>query len=119
MVPESGDSGASPTTSNTALAQKVSHTKLQPWKQFFPPMNTPKAAEDGSDLSQPWLTWKPDPAKPDEKPWIKWMNDEKYNQNVDGKQLSQSEVEELRGRPFAYPTRKRTGSIQATIAEGG
>ncbi|KAI0876306.1 hypothetical protein GGS24DRAFT_514258 [Hypoxylon argillaceum] len=117
MALENGGCGAASTTSSATV--KASHTKLQPWKQFFPLEAAPKTAEENPDLSRPWLTWKPDPAKPDEKPWLKWMNDEKYNLNVNEKQRSQPEVEELRGRLVAYPTRKRSGSTQATIAEGG
>ena len=44
--------------------------RTQPWKAFWPL----KAEEFGAEerAGMPWLTWKPDPRKPDEKPWRQW-----------------------------------------------
>ncbi|KAH6973822.1 hypothetical protein BKA56DRAFT_107344 [Ilyonectria sp. MPI-CAGE-AT-0026] len=95
-------------------------TRAQPWKQAWAAINTKDEGGKSPNMALPWVNWKPDPNKPDEKPWISWMNDDKFNPGSEKTQLSVQEVDELRGRPFAYPTRKRTGSAAATTtAEGG
>lgn len=47
--------------------------KTQPWKSFWPP-DTSKMSEDEL-RAQPWLTWSPDPSKPHDKPWRRWMKE--------------------------------------------
>jgi len=86
---------------------------MQPWKKFWPPKAESLVSEDRSgSVTPPWADWKPDPKNPDEKPWIQWMNDKKFNPALD----------EERGRQ-AYPLRKRGNSRdpspKATVAEGG
>ncbi|KAI1422499.1 hypothetical protein F5Y12DRAFT_799479 [Xylaria sp. FL1777] len=45
--------------------------KAQPWKAFWPLSKDGITAAEQSKM--PWLTWKPDPARPDDKPWRAWM----------------------------------------------
>jgi len=83
--------------------------KAQPWKKFWPPSGSRSGSDGTSDSdASPWLNWKPDPNKPDEKPWIQWMNEKKFN----------PALEQRAGRD-AYPVRKRSPSPRATVAEGG
>jgi hypothetical protein len=44
----------------------------QPWKAFWPPKvdHLTKSQLD----RQPWLTWGPEPDKPDTKPWYDWLS---------------------------------------------
>jgi len=44
--------------------------RVQTWKSFWPPKYSPEEAKE-LEKSQPWLTWKPDPANPSE-PWQEW-----------------------------------------------
>jgi hypothetical protein len=44
----------------------------QPWKAFWPP-KIDHLSEDQL-YQQPWLTWGPEPDKPDTKPWYEWMS---------------------------------------------
>jgi len=58
---------------HSSNVQKVAATttRSQPWKEFWPPNKDSFSPEEQKKM--PWLTWKPDPAKPDEKPWRQWM----------------------------------------------
>jgi hypothetical protein len=51
----------------------VAGTKTQPWKAFWPMKAENYPAEHLKAM--PWLTWKPDANKPDDKPWRRWMLD--------------------------------------------
>jgi hypothetical protein len=70
---------------------------------------------------EPWQNWEPDAAKPDEKPWIAWMN----NEELGGKQAQRKATEQLkeRGRTMGFSKqhslRRREGSSKGTVAEGG
>jgi len=56
---------------STAQKAAVTTTRTQPWREFWPPKKENYSAEEQKKM--PWLTWKPDPAKPDDKPWRQWM----------------------------------------------
>lgn len=58
--------------SPTLSAMPTSDHLEQPWKAFWPPKvdHLTKAQLDG----QPWLTWGPEPDKPDTKPWYDWLS---------------------------------------------
>ena len=45
----------------------------QPWREFWPPRNIESLTPEQLK-AQPWLTWKRDPANPNEKPWYHWCN---------------------------------------------
>lgn len=45
----------------------------QPWRAFWPPKNPDRLPADEL-AAKPWLTWKRDAAKPNEKPWYSWVN---------------------------------------------
>jgi hypothetical protein len=49
----------------------TSDGKEQPWKDFWPPKLNTFSAEELAEM--PWLSWKPDPEKPDSKPWYEWL----------------------------------------------
>ncbi|OIW32923.1 hypothetical protein CONLIGDRAFT_627856 [Coniochaeta ligniaria NRRL 30616] len=44
--------------------------RVQPWKTFWPLKAESYSQEQRADM--PWLTWKPNPQQPDEKPWRQW-----------------------------------------------
>ena len=46
----------------------------QPWKKFWPPVAEGMSEEELAKC--PWLTWSPEPDKPDGKPWYDWMRQE-------------------------------------------
>ncbi|KAK7918289.1 hypothetical protein PG985_010163 [Apiospora marii] len=82
----------------------------QPWREFWPPTNvdamTPEEVEE-----QPWLTWKRDPSKPNEKPWYKWCNIFKGEVDVPCKRNEEGRgCEECGGRGC---------DVCSTVAEGG
>ena len=55
------------------LADQISEAaprRTQPWKAFWPLNQKMYTTEQQAKM--PWLTWKPDPAKPDDKPWRHW-----------------------------------------------
>ncbi|CAG9937549.1 unnamed protein product [Clonostachys rosea f. rosea IK726] len=90
--------------------------KEQPWKVLFAEST---GARD--EPQEPWQNWEPDAAKPDEKPWIAWMN----NEELGGKQAQRKATEQLkeRGRTMGFSKqhslRRREGSSKGTVAEGG
>ncbi|KAI1385931.1 uncharacterized protein F4822DRAFT_414492 [Hypoxylon trugodes] len=45
--------------------------KSQPWRAFWPLKKDDYTTEQQQNM--PWLTWKPDPNNPENKPWRKWM----------------------------------------------
>jgi hypothetical protein len=46
----------------------------QPWRKYWPQKNIDQLSAE--ELKQrPWLTWKRDNSKPNDKPWYKWVND--------------------------------------------
>jgi hypothetical protein len=45
--------------------------KAQPWKDFWPLKAENYTAEQLEKM--PWLTWKADPKRPDDRPWKQWM----------------------------------------------
>ncbi|CEL02035.1 hypothetical protein ASPCAL01610 [Aspergillus calidoustus] len=46
-------------------------TKNQPWKAFWP--LDPAKYTEVQRQQMPWLTYKYDPTRPNERPWRKWM----------------------------------------------
>ncbi|KAM5354321.1 hypothetical protein ACJ41O_000970 [Fusarium nematophilum] len=45
----------------------------QPWREFWPPRNLENVSS--KELKEkPWLTWKRDPKRPNDKPWYDWVN---------------------------------------------
>lgn len=48
-------------------------SKRQPWREFWPPKNLEQLSAEERE-QQPWLTWKRDPSKPNDKPWYQWVN---------------------------------------------
>ncbi|KAK3377122.1 hypothetical protein B0T24DRAFT_235626 [Lasiosphaeria ovina] len=44
----------------------------QPWREFWPPNVSVFSKEELA--SKPWLTWKRDASRPNEKPWYDWVN---------------------------------------------
>lgn len=101
----------------------VETPKAQPWKKLFqvtaqPDHDTPSGeSTDSEEPCSPWKGWKPDPNFPDEKPWYQWRNNKKFNTSGSKDTLTLS-IEE-RGRGSRLPTRKRSSSTTATVAEGG
>ena len=54
----------------------------QPWRAYWPPPKSVISALSAEELkSQPWLTWKRDPAKINDKPWYSWVN--VHNSDID------------------------------------
>lgn len=45
----------------------------QPWREFWPPRNVGDLSE-AEIRAKPWLTWKRDKTKPNDKPWYFWVN---------------------------------------------
>jgi hypothetical protein len=45
----------------------------QPWRTYWPPNNIESLSEDELK-SKPWLTWKRESSRPNEKPWYAWVN---------------------------------------------
>ena len=45
----------------------------QPWRAYWPPKNVETLSEDELK-SKPWLTWKRDKTRPNDKPWYAWVN---------------------------------------------
>jgi hypothetical protein len=108
--------------------------KEQPWKRLFQAQDTGSATtvvENGTAKATPWQGWAPDPARPDEKPWIQWMNDPHFQGKALMKQAGndlkqrqrQREREAERGRErerkHKPSPRHQTLSPQGTVAEGG
>ena len=54
--------------------------KIQPWKAWWPPKNTESLSEE-EIARQPWLTWKPDPNRPNDKPWYDWVKTLVYDRD--------------------------------------
>jgi hypothetical protein len=50
----------------------ISAGKAQPWKNIWPLKAENYTEEEREKM--PWLGWKPDPGKPDERPWRQWMS---------------------------------------------
>ncbi|KAJ5336062.1 hypothetical protein MYU51_019989 [Penicillium brevicompactum] len=46
----------------------------QPWRAYWPPDLT--KVTDGEMCAKPWLTWKNDPTKMNNKPWYDWVHPE-------------------------------------------
>ena len=57
-------------TQSLLSRQAKTVTRTQPWKAFWPLKAENFTAEQRAAM--PWLTWKPDPQRPDEKPWRQW-----------------------------------------------
>jgi hypothetical protein len=77
MAPSSTDSSQTPESSAPASLDK--DQRIQPWKSFWPPKLEHLSEEQLK--AQPWLTWGPEPEKPDGKPWYDWMRqDQSVNQ---------------------------------------
>jgi hypothetical protein len=45
--------------------------KEQPWRAFWPPKAENYSEQQIQDM--PWLGWKFDPSKAEEKPWREWV----------------------------------------------
>ncbi|KAF6229103.1 hypothetical protein HO133_007217 [Letharia lupina] len=54
----------------STVRQAGQSTRTQPWKAFWPLKAENFKSEERATM--PWLTWKPDPKRPDEKPWRQW-----------------------------------------------
>lgn len=51
---------------------RVAHAiKHQPWKDFWPLRSDDFSPAEREKM--PWLTWKYDPSRPNERPWRGWM----------------------------------------------
>lgn len=48
---------------------------VQPWRDYWPPKQCIDSMSEEELASQPWLTWKRDPTKINDKPWYQWVND--------------------------------------------
>ncbi|KAL4821139.1 hypothetical protein BDW67DRAFT_152160 [Aspergillus spinulosporus] len=59
----------------TATAAQLQHQQVkpkhQPWKSFWP--LDPTKYTEAQRAQMPWLTYKYDPARPNERPWRNWM----------------------------------------------
>jgi hypothetical protein len=53
------------------MATAATMGKYQPWKKFWPLKAELYSAEEREAM--PWLSWKFDAKKPDERPWKEWM----------------------------------------------
>jgi hypothetical protein len=52
----------------------VEAAKEQPWKAFWPLKGESFTEEQTAQM--PWLSYAPDPEKPDIKPWYSWLREE-------------------------------------------
>ncbi|KAJ4017871.1 hypothetical protein NW752_001776 [Fusarium irregulare] len=106
--------------------------KEQPWKRLFQASGKDSAIPVEKSLEDkrasvasdtPWKDWTPDPARPDEKPWIEWMNDSRFTGKALMKQAGADLKETERGREKARTTTRKgrppTLSPRGTVAEGG
>lgn len=50
-------------------------SSVQPWRAYWPPKECVADLSAEELAAQPWLTWKRDPAKINDKPWYQWVND--------------------------------------------
>jgi hypothetical protein len=75
----------------------------QPWRSYWPTSKTAITALSAEELkAQPWLTWKRDPAKINDKPWYSWVN--VYNGDID--KPCDSDCPHCEGKGCVSPTTK-------------
>ena len=100
-----------------ASAPPTTGAKEQPWKKLWPPQ--PAGGEKGGN-STPWATWKPNADEPDEKPWIKWMNDAEFNPKLASPETKSPSAPRGRASEVeGFVPKARDVSPKTTVAEGG
>ncbi|KAM5371673.1 hypothetical protein ACJZ2D_007953 [Fusarium nematophilum] len=87
------------------------------------PRNPLAGNKANAESGAPWQGWTPDPARPEDKPWIEWMNDSRFQGKDLIKQAAADLKQRERGRERTRATAGRgrapTLSPQGTVAEGG
>ncbi|KAK4201351.1 hypothetical protein QBC40DRAFT_295755 [Triangularia verruculosa] len=78
----------------------------QPWREFWPPRDVEDLSE-AEIRAKPWLTWKRDKTKPNDKPWYFWVN------------VFESDVDEPCKGEDCKKCNGEGCSTGSTVAEGG